>query len=133
MPVGANQMNLYLFELGMLTRVPEVEAEVAVTLALHPLLTAPNSIRYTDPTRSTVTQTVGGAIDTRGGRGLQTISMGRSGSRHSGRRSSAWETQSPRPTSRPQSAAVACSVPTSRPQGYWKPSRGLTRAQTPFS
>ncbi len=74
MPIGDNQLNVYLFEVGLLTRQSD-GTETARTLAIHPLLVAPTSIRYSDSSRSTIMQTTGGAIDSRGGRALRQISM----------------------------------------------------------
>ena len=76
MPVGDNTNNLMLFELGIVKRTVDVTAtDVATIVTIHPMLTAPASMEYTDASRSAVTQTVGGAVDTRGGRALRRISM----------------------------------------------------------
>lgn len=74
MPVGDNLRNIYIFEVGLLRRIDE-STTTAQTLALHTLLVAPSNVRTTDGSRSTVTQTVGGAVDTRGGRALRSITM----------------------------------------------------------
>lgn len=70
---AGGQLNLLVFEVGVLTRDPATGAEVATTVSVHPLVVVPRSIRYSDTTRSAVMQTTGGAIRTVAGRGLRTM------------------------------------------------------------
>lgn len=70
---AGGQLNLLVFEVGVLTRDPATGAELATTVSVHPLVVVPRSIRYSDATRSAVMQTTGGAIRTVAGRGLRTM------------------------------------------------------------
>lgn len=76
--IGSNEggnLNVLMFEVGMLQRDPATGAETARTLAVHPMLTAPKTIRYRDSSRTSVTQTVGGALETKAGRALRQVSL----------------------------------------------------------
>ena len=79
MPIGAGnggQLPLIMFELGMITRDPAGELpDLIRTIAVHPLVVVPSSIRYVDKTRSTVTETHGGSIVTKAGRALRQVSF----------------------------------------------------------
>lgn len=83
-----NQLNLFLFEAGYITRTPGGRDEV-VSLAVHPMLVAPESVAYTDGSRSDVTKgstssayhrTVAGRapwiVATRGNFGVQPRGLG---------------------------------------------------------
>lgn len=66
------QLNLIMFELGMITRDPfGVIPDIVQTVAVHPLVVVPSSIRYTDNTRSTAQETHDGSIVTKAGRALR--------------------------------------------------------------
>lgn len=75
MPVADNQggnLNLLVFEVGMIRRIaPGVE--IIKTVAIHPLLVAPASIRYSDTSRSNVTDNHAGTIITKAGRRPRTF------------------------------------------------------------
>lgn len=76
MAVGNNeggQLNVFLFELVMITRVGVVDA--VRTIAVHPLVVAPSSIRYTDNSRSTIQETAGGALLTIAGRAARQVAF----------------------------------------------------------
>jgi hypothetical protein len=79
--IGSNaggQLNIIMFEVGMLKRFTGVGATLPplVLLAgIHPLLVAPRSIRYTDPSRSQVTETVKSSHEVQAGRGLRTVQI----------------------------------------------------------
>jgi len=78
MPAGDNgggQLNVLVFEVGMLIRDPISDTQKAVTLAIHPLLTVPSNIRYSDRSRSQVTKTDGASVKTTGGRAHQLVSL----------------------------------------------------------
>lgn len=66
---GGN-LNILVFEVGMLTTYPFSDEPLITPVTVQPLAVAPRSIRYTDTSRTLVTQTQGGAIRTVGGRGL---------------------------------------------------------------
>lgn len=69
-----NQRNILLFEVGMVT--PREGGKPLVrTVGVHPLVVVPSDIRYTDPTRSSVQQTYGGAVVNKAGRGLRTVGL----------------------------------------------------------
>jgi hypothetical protein len=70
-----SQLNVFLFEIGMVTSDPLLGTEVATTIGVHPLVVRPSSIRYNDASRSPVGQTVGGAVLTRSGRALRPLSL----------------------------------------------------------
>ena len=61
MPIGSNQgrqNNVLLFEAGYIYRTSDPDVERVVTLAVHPVVVAPQSISYADNSRSPVTQTL---------------------------------------------------------------------------
>lgn len=76
MPPGNNkgrQLNVFIFEVGMLTRDPfGILPDIVTTVAVHPLVVNPTTIRYSDNTRSSVTETPGGAVYSQAGRALRT-------------------------------------------------------------
>jgi len=78
MPIGENlggNLNILIFEVGMVTtrEVLGVETTLVNTVSIHPLLVAPRSIRYNDPTRSSVQQTGTSSQVTVAGRGLREV------------------------------------------------------------
>lgn len=79
MPIGSGnggQLALFMWELVMITRDPAgIVPDIVRTIAVHPLVVVPSSIRYTDRSRSTVTETHGGATITKAGRGLRQLSI----------------------------------------------------------
>lgn len=72
-----NQLNLFLFELVMIVRLGygATATEKVLPVAIHPLVVVPNSVRYTDNSRSVVQETVGGAVLTVGGRQARTVAF----------------------------------------------------------
>lgn len=78
MAIGSNpggQDNILLFESGFIRRDRVSREETVRTVAIHPLVVAPRQISYTDPSRSTVTQTLGGVSRLVGDRGLRTVQL----------------------------------------------------------
>lgn len=79
MPAGNNlggQLNVILFELGMITRDPlGFLPDIVTTIAVHPLVVVPTSIRYQDSSRSQVNETHNGAIVTKAGRAARMLSL----------------------------------------------------------
>lgn len=77
MPPGNNkggQLNVFLFEVGMITRDPlGILPDVILPIAIHPLVVNPATIRYSDTSRSSVVETPGGAVHTVAGRALRTV------------------------------------------------------------
>lgn len=69
---GGGLLNIFIFEVGVITTDPTTGAELVTTVSVHPLLVAPRSVRYTDSSRSPTTETTGGAILTRAGRAMRT-------------------------------------------------------------
>jgi len=73
MTVGINtggQLNVFMFELGMKTTNPVTGEDMVITLAVHPLVVAPQSISVTDTSRSAINELTDAALLTRGGRAL---------------------------------------------------------------
>ena len=73
MPIGANaggNLNIYVFEVGTIKDLG-YGLTLVQTRSIHPLLVAPTEIRWTDTSRSSVQQTLGGSALTLGGRGLK--------------------------------------------------------------
>ena len=78
MSVGANagkNLNLYLFEVFMVSTDPLFGTEILTTVSVHPLLTVPESIQYSDNSRAALTETTGGSLVTKAGRALRTCNM----------------------------------------------------------
>jgi len=78
MAIGNNQggnLNVLVFEVGMLITDPNTQQRRTVTIAVHPLHVAPSSIDWQDRTRSKVDKTAGGAVRTVGGRNLRTCNL----------------------------------------------------------
>jgi hypothetical protein len=78
--IGGNangNLNILIFEVGMVTTLEALgsQASTTSTVSVHPLLVAPQRIRYTDSSRSSVTQTARGSVKTQGGRALRTVSL----------------------------------------------------------
>ena len=78
--IGVNsggQLNIVILEVVCVTTINLGATiwEIPNTISVHPLLTDPSSIRYTDNTRSAVMQTTGGSIRTVGGRALRTVQL----------------------------------------------------------
>lgn len=72
---GGRQLNLFLFEVVRRT-VDEVSGVARLSvIAVHPLMTAPSSVRYSDTSRTAVEKVHGGALVTRGGRGHQRVTV----------------------------------------------------------
>lgn len=71
---GGN-LNIFVFEVGILQKNPVSGLEVPVTVSVHPMVVVPQSIRYTDGSRTAVTQTVGGSLKTIGGRALRQVAF----------------------------------------------------------
>ncbi len=81
MPIGENaggQLNVIVFEVGMKTTTEILGVEVVVvnTVSVHPLLVAPDSVRYSDASRSSIQQSGTSSQLTVGGRALREIVMG---------------------------------------------------------
>jgi LysM repeat protein len=77
MPVGQNaggNLNIYLFEVGMITR-DDNGGETVKVASIHPLLVAPRDVAYTDQSASPVMQTTGGSIMTTSGRNLRSVQL----------------------------------------------------------
>lgn len=79
MPPGVNannNLNLFIFEVGMIHKSPlPFIPDIVQTVSIHPLVVVPTTIGYEEGTRSTVQQTVGGAILTRSGRALSRVNF----------------------------------------------------------
>lgn len=79
MPPGNNaggNLNLFMFEVGMLRRDPfGILPDVNIPVALHPLLTIPETITIVDRTRGTTTETHAGSVKTIAGRQLLEYTM----------------------------------------------------------
>lgn len=76
MPIGDNgggQLNIAIFEVGMLFRVFGIEA--VSTTGIHPLLVSPKSWAYADRSRSSVMETVGGSHEVHAGRALRQVTF----------------------------------------------------------
>lgn len=76
--VGVNaggQLNIFVFEVGYVIDDEEARAlgQDVVTACVHPMLVAPESIRYTDTSRAAISQTLGSSVLTHGGKGLRTV------------------------------------------------------------
>lgn len=69
------QLNWIVFQVGIVTVDPATKLETITTAGVHPLVVKPRSIRYSDASRTSVVQTIGGAAVTRGGRALRSIQM----------------------------------------------------------
>ena len=55
---GGGQNNVLLFEMGYVRRTSDPDVEQVITLAVHPLVVAPQQITYADNSRSNVTQSL---------------------------------------------------------------------------
>ncbi len=78
MAIGNNsggQLNVLVFEVGMINRIPATGDEIVHTIAVHPMFVAPSDITYVDRTRSVVSETAGGALRTVSGRALLQCSL----------------------------------------------------------
>lgn len=78
MAVGTNtggQLNLYLFELGFRTTDPETGLTTVQTVAVHPLLTAPSHVQYTDQSRAAIQEVLDGSHVVHGGRANRVCNM----------------------------------------------------------
>jgi hypothetical protein len=79
MPPGNNaggNLNLFLFEVGMITRDPlGLLPDIVRTVAIHPLVVVPTSIAYTDESRGSVTETHQDTLLTRAGRKVRRVQM----------------------------------------------------------
>lgn len=78
MPIGVNaggNLNIFMFEVGFLDVNDDTGNGQPFTVGIHPLVVAPQSIQYTDMSRSPIVQTAGGAIKTTSGRALRTVDM----------------------------------------------------------
>lgn len=70
------QLNLFLFELGMVTRDPlGIVPDIVTTIGVHPLVVVPTTIRYSDRSRTTIAATHDGSVVTKAGRDLRTCSF----------------------------------------------------------
>lgn len=66
------QLNLFLFELGMVTRDPlGIVPDIVTTIGVHPLVVVPTTIRYSDRSRTTIAATHDGSVVTKAGRNLR--------------------------------------------------------------
>lgn len=75
MPIGnnpGNQLNLIVFEVGILTTFDGISA--ARTVCVHPLVVVPSSTTLMDATRTNVQQSTYGVLKVLGGRRLRTMS-----------------------------------------------------------
>lgn len=79
MAAGSNeggQLNLLIFEVGMITRDPlGIVPDIVSTIGIHPLVVVPASIVYSDTSRTSIVETHDGSIVTKGGRGLRTVQL----------------------------------------------------------
>jgi len=69
------QLNWIVFQVGIVTTDPQTKLEVVTTAGIHPLVVKPRSIKYSDSSRTSVVQTMGGTAITKGGRALRSITM----------------------------------------------------------
>lgn len=72
--LGGN-LNIFLFELVMVTTLSEWVPPLVTTVAIHPLVVVPTSIRYSDTSRGSVEETALSVTDEIGGRALRTVQM----------------------------------------------------------
>lgn len=71
-----NQLNLFLFELLMITRDPNgLLPDIVQTICVHPMVVVAESIEYSDNALSTVTPTHDGVILTKAGRAPRRVSF----------------------------------------------------------
>lgn len=71
-----HQLNVFVFELGMINRDPlGVLPDIVLPLSVHPLVVAPTNVRYQDGSRSYVGETHAGSIIHKAGRALQAVSL----------------------------------------------------------
>lgn len=79
MPPGNNrggQLNLFLFELGMVRSDPlGILPDIVTTLAVHPMVVVPATIVYQDDSRSALDEVHDGAILTKDGRRLRSVTF----------------------------------------------------------
>ena len=79
MPPGNNrggQLNLFMFELGMVRSDPlGILPDIVTTLAVHPMVVVPSTIVYQDESRSALDETHDGAILTKDGRRLRSVTF----------------------------------------------------------
>lgn len=80
MPIGDNQLNVFLAEVGYkkIVRAPVTGTflhELTLTTGIHPLLVAPSKIQYEDVSRTPILQTTGGSLETSSGRALRVCSV----------------------------------------------------------
>lgn len=78
MPIGVNangNLNVYLFEVGLIVRDPDTGDEKVHVVGIHPLLVAPRDVSYNDTSRSPTVQTGTGSVTTVSGRALRTVQM----------------------------------------------------------
>lgn len=75
MTIGQNQLNIHLFEVGMVISDPNTGSERVVTLAVHPMVVAPETKRYGDSSRSAVDETASSTVLTRNGRSMRPLSL----------------------------------------------------------
>lgn len=78
--VGVNpggNLNVWIFEVGMIIDDDQLRSlgRDVFTVAVHPLLVAPNSVQYGNPSRGRVDQTLSGSQLSHGGKGLRTINL----------------------------------------------------------
>lgn len=78
--VGVNPgkiLNVWIFEVGMIIDDDQLRAlgRDVVTVAVHPLLVAPNSVQYGNPSRGRVDQTLTGSQLSHGGKGLRPVTL----------------------------------------------------------
>ena len=72
---GGN-LNLFLFEVGMITRDPSgILPDLVQTVSIQPMVVVPTSIAYTDESRSTITETHQDSIITKAGRKPRRVQM----------------------------------------------------------
>lgn len=78
MPIGNNeggQNNILLFEVGYIRRAVGGADEVVRSVAVHPLVVAPQQLSYTDTSRSTVVQTLGAKTRIVADRNLRAVQL----------------------------------------------------------
>lgn len=79
MPIGDNgggNLNLIMFELGMLTRDPfGLFPDLVRTIAIHPMVVVPTQIRYQDTSRGSVQETHDAAVLTVAGRAGREVTL----------------------------------------------------------
>jgi LysM repeat protein len=72
---GGNNLNLLLFEVVMVRTVSEFLPPIVTTVAIHPLVVVPTTIRYSDSSRGAVQETALTVTDEIAGRTMRMVSL----------------------------------------------------------